>query len=251
MKKADYLEIEDNEKLILPSELENQKIKKRLKSTRKSLILKRLKWIFIIFMIFILYLFYEQIYLYLINIIKGHPTIYNYYLIIESEIQNNTLRGLFFVSILGSLFFIVLPSEALFIYYLNSTDYGAGTIMVLTLLGCIVGFTINYFAGRILGERIVKLLFRKNYPEYKKKIEKYGGYVLVIGGIVPGPIEALAVFYGAFKFGFFRYIYLIFIGRFIKYLILLFFFVFYWEEFIVFYDIFIDNVLILKELYIQ
>ena len=182
--------------------------------------------------------------------LKLHPTIYNYYLLMESQIQNNTLKGLFFVSIFGSLFFLVLPSEALFIYYLSSTNHGAGTIMILTLIGCLIGFTINYFAGRILGERLVRILFKKNFEKYKEKINEYGGYVLLIGAILPGPIEVLAVFFGAFKFGYIRYIYLIFIGRFIKYALLFIAFIFFWDQIMGYYHNLIDSILILKNLYI-
>lgn len=249
--KDSYIEIDSrSSRLVLPSQ-QIQKNKKKIKSKkRQEKNAKHIKWTLIIILVVLLYLFYDKIILYLLGILQKNPTIYSYYLTIENEISNNTLKGLFFVSVLGSLFFLVLPSEALFIYYLNATSYNPLIIFLLTVTGCMVGLSFNYFFGRILGDRIIRFLFKKNYEKYKEKIDKYGGKVLLVGNIFPGPIEVLAVFYGGFKFSYARFVYLSLVGRAIKYMLLFLAFTFFWHDIMLYYNGFIDNFLILKGLYL-
>ena len=241
-----YIEFEDHEDLVLPSESLKRKEKRRSKSSKHK---RKLKWGLIITFIVLIYLFYNSIILYFLELLKLNPTVYNYYLFMENEIANNTIKGLFMVSVLGSLFFLVLPSEALFIYYLSQTDHFFGLIILLTVLGSVVGLSFNYFFGRLLGERVIKLIFKKNFDKYKEKIDKVGGYVLLFGNILPGPIEVLAVFFGGFKFHYGRFIFLCFIGRLIKYLILFALYVFFWDSITANYDSFLQNFNVLKDLY--
>lgn len=234
MTKDYYLEISDeSEKLTLPSEIERKKrvIKKEAKKE-----FKQLKWITYILLFTVLYLAYEPLSNLFFTLIKANPTIYSYYLFLEYQISNVTLLGIFFVNILGTLFFLILPSEALFIYYLSNTNYFIAILILFSVAGNIVGMTINYLFGRLLGERVLKWWFKeKKFFEYKEKIDKYGGILLVLGNIIPGPIEILSVFFGGFKFKLSKYIYLVMIGRTIKYLLIFAAFMLFWDQILVYY----------------
>jgi len=242
----EYLELEfKNEKIQLPSEKKSPKIKKSKKPKKK------LKWGLIIIILVLIYIFYNQILLYFLNYLKTNPTMYSNYLYITDQISNNTLKGYFFVSILGSLFFLLLPSEALFIYYLNSTSHNFILLILIMILGNLIGLIFNYLFGRLLGENILKLIFGEgSFSKYKEKIDKYGGYFILFGNILPGPIEFISVFFGGFKFNFKRYIFLTFMGRLIKYIIIFLLFHFFWDTLIFSYNDFINNAMILKDLYI-
>ena len=235
MSKEYYVELNDenSSKLKIPSDKEKiRKHKPRLTKKDKN----KIKWWFIILGIVLIYLFYDLILSAILDLLKSNPTIYKYYLGIEYEISNNTLKGLFFVAIFGSVFFLALPSEALFIYFLDSTTYPSLFVIIIMLLGNATGLTFNYFFGRILGERVIERMFKKNFEKYRERIDRYGGVVLFLGNIFPGPVEALTVFYGSFKFGYGRYIYLCLMGRIIKYTILFLLYVFYWDQLIIAYD---------------
>ncbi len=247
-----YLEIEEEEtheieeeKFELPSEREsikkgkikNLSFNKEKKYYKKSS--KKLKWIIILSIAGVLYLFYDQIILFLLDILKKNPTSYKYFLYLQSQISNNTIPGLFLLSILGSIFFLVFPSEALFIYFLNTTNYFGPLIIILMIAGNLIGLLFNYFFGFILGERILRWMFKENFESYKNKIKLYGGYVLFFGNIFPGPIELLSVFYGGFKFNLTKYVFLAFMGRLIKYVILFIAFVFFWDQIMFYYNDFL------------
>ncbi len=248
MVKDYYVEFDENqEKITLPSEKVRRRKIRRNNPNSQS---KKWKWIAIFGIILLVYLFYNSIILFFLSLLKANPTIYSYYLYMESEITNNTLKGLFFISIFGSIFFLVLPSEALFLYYLSSTNHFFLLILGITVLGNIFGMMFNYGFGRLIGERAIRFLFRKNFDNYQQKIQKYGGIVLLFGNILPGPIEVLAVFYGGFKFPFGRYVYLVFVGRLVKFLLLMIIFTLFWDQILYYYTNILDNILILKDLYI-
>lgn len=236
-----YYEIDENQENItfpqemsLPSETEHHKKKRKAHFKKK---LKPYKYTLLICIVVGIYLFYNSILELFFSFLAKNPTLYSYYLYIESQISNLTLTGLFFFSILSTLFFLILPSEATFLYYVGVTDHFIVFILLFCILGNAVGMTINYLFGRILGERILLYMFKeKNFYKYKDIIDRYGGYMIFFGNIFPGPIEFIAVFYGGFKFSYKRYIYLAMIGRLIKYLLLFTAFVFYWDQITFYYN---------------
>jgi membrane protein YqaA with SNARE-associated domain len=225
---------EEKIKIILPSEKINKKkkIKKKIEK-----FFKIARWSIIIFIISFIYLFYDSIILKIFSLLKENPTIYNYYLFIEEQITNYTKLGILFLSVFGALFFLALPSEALFIYLLENVSYNLVIIIGLAILGNIIGLIINYLFGFFLGEKAIRFLFKKNFFKYKERIDKWGGLFLFFGNIFPGPIEVLSVFYGGFKFSFKKYIYLSFMGRFIKYILLYLLYITYWDSITNFFHI--------------
>lgn len=196
---------------------------------------KKFKWYGIILFIALIYLFYDLILGMIMELLKLNPAVYTFYLNIEYEIANNTLKGLFYISIMGSLFFLTLPSEALFLYYLSSTKYLFLIIITFLVIGNLIGLLFNYFFGRMLGARVIRFIFKKSFDKYQDKIDRYGGLILFLGNIFPGPVELLTVFYGGFKFEFKRYVFLCFMGRLIKYVILFVIYIFFWEQISIFF----------------
>jgi membrane protein YqaA with SNARE-associated domain len=197
----------------------------------------------------LIYLFYEPMLGYIMEVLKSNPTVYSHYLYFESEIANNTILGMFYTAVFGSLFFLAIPSEALFIYFLDSTSYPGIVILLLMTIGNVFGLVFNYLFGRILGERFASKLFSKNFDKYQDKINSKGGWILLIGNIFPGPIELLTVFFGSFRFPLGQYIYLVFMGRLIKYISLFVLFTFYWDTISLFYEDILGEFTNLKDIY--
>ncbi len=227
-------------KIILPSELSKKK-KKINKKLNKEF--KKIKIISIIILLIIGYIFYQPFILYISSILKSNPTFYYYYLFIKNEISNHTILGLIFSSFFGSIFFLALPSEALFIYFLDSTNYHPILIILIMVFGNILGLIFNYLFGRLMGKKVLMLLFKeKKFFDYKEKIDEYGGIIALFGNIFPGPFEVLSVFYGGFKYKFSYYLFLSSIGRIIKYSLLFIAFYFYWPQ-IIYYWSLIKNII--------
>lgn len=198
---------------------------------------KVIKWLYILLLIFIIYMFYHKITSTIMDYFNSNPSIYNNFLYFSSQIKNSTLAGLFYISILGAIFFLAIPMEAIFIYYLSSTFHSTFFIISIIVLGSIIGLTINYFIGWILGDKVLKKFFEKeNYDKYKNYITKYGGFVLVIGNIIPSPIEPLTLLYGSFNYSYKKFLILCLIGRIIKYTLLFIAFYFFWDQLTFLYE---------------
>lgn len=236
---------------------EIEKLHKKSKPKRKKspipnthiILPKNFKLYIIILLLVILYFTYNNILLFFLSMLNSNPQVYSIYLELESHIRNNTIQGLFIMAILGSIFFLSLPSEALLIYYLSSTDYNFVVIIFLMMLGNMVGFIFNYIFGLIIGERALKFLFKKSYTKHKNFIDKYGGYFLFFGNVLPGPVETLSIFYGAFKYNFKTYLYLCFIGRLTKLIIILILYFLFWDQLLIYYELLMENLLVLKDVY--
>ncbi len=231
-----YVEFDEDDRIVFNEETEPVKRRRPIRKKRPAQMKKKHKFLLILIVILILYFSYDYIMMYLQSLLQQNPTIYKYYLYLENEIKNNTLKGVFFVAILGSLFFLVLPSEAIFVYYLTSTSYNPLFIILLMVTGNVLGLVFNYIFGWLVGEKILKIMFRKNFENYKNKVNNYGGYVLLFGNILPGPVEVLVVFFGGFKYKFKSFLVLSAYGRLIKYGIIFAMFLFFGDTILYYYN---------------
>ncbi len=202
-----------------------------------------IKWLYILLFIFLFYIFYYKITTIITDFFASNPSLYNDYLYFSTQIQNSTLPGLFYISILGALFFLAIPMEAVFIYYMTSTFHEPILIVGIIVIGGVIGLTINYLIGWILGKNILKRFFdKKKYDNYNEYIKKYGGVVLVIGNILPSPIEPLTLLYGSFNYSYKKIFILSLIGRLIKYIIFFILFYYFWDKIIFFWDDLINSI---------
>ena len=108
----------------------------------------------------------------------------------------NWAIALVFIISLGEALLViglVVPSTAVLVG--AGTLIGAGKlpfwpIMIATIIGCISGDQISYWAGRIYGDRLRTLWPLRNYPHLLAKGEEYvrlhGGKSIAIGRFVPG-----------------------------------------------------------------
>ena len=223
----------NNDEVVLPSEMDSGESN----SDSGRGVIRGLKWWVIILILVLLYVFYAPVTFAVIAFLEQYPTLYSYFLYIQSQIEGATLMGLFFFSIMGTLFFLILPSEGIILYYFASTDHFILYVLLFALAGNAIGMSFNYLFGRILGQRILIFLFGKeNFVRYGRGVRRYGGYLLFIGNILPGPIEFISVFYGGFRFSYKRYIYLVLMGRLFKYVILFILFLYFWHDIVYYYD---------------
>jgi membrane protein DedA with SNARE-associated domain/membrane-associated phospholipid phosphatase len=105
------------------------------------------------------------------------------------------LAIIFFVSMGEALLVIGLfiPSTAVLVgagALVGSGKLDFWPVMIATLLGCILGDQISYWAGRFFGERLRVMWPLKNYPHLLAKgedfVRSHGGKSIAIGRFVPG-----------------------------------------------------------------
>ena len=157
----------------------------------------------------------------LMTLLQANPHVWAFYQAISAEIASRSLAGLFYASFFGSLFFISLPIEIIFLYYIG-LNYYVVQVFTITLVGNILGMLFNYGAGRLIGDKWIRKLLKEKYVRFRKKLDKAGAFIVLIGNIIPFPIEPFSVFLGAVKYNFKSFIIWTIVGKVIKFLILLF-----------------------------
>ncbi len=158
---------------------------------------------------------------YLLQLLQMNPTVWAWYQAISAEIEGRTLLGLLYASFFGGIFFISLPVEVIFLFYLG-LNYYVVQIITVVMIGNLLGMLFNYGFGRLIGEKIVRHFMKENYEKFRKKLDKAGAMLILIGNILPFPIEPFAVFLGAVKYRFSSFMLWTAVGKMIKFLILAF-----------------------------
>ncbi len=180
---------------------------------------KYLKWTFWIVVAVSVYFSFGWLKQKVLEILSMNPTIWYYYKVIEAEVQARSLLGLFYASFFGALFFIGLPVEIIFLYYLGLNYYFV-QIFSVVLVGNLLGMAVNYFLGWLLGSKLMEVLMKDKYKDFKKKLKKAGGFLIIVGNIIPFPIEIFTFFIGAMRYSFLRLMIYTGIGKVSKFLLL-------------------------------
>jgi membrane protein DedA with SNARE-associated domain len=98
------------------------------------------------------------------------------------------------VNFSGYLFFLFLPVEIAFVYYLTG-DINVWALNAVALGTALVSQTIDYLIGFLLSARIIdRLIGRNRYEKAEDRIRKYGNVVIFLFNLTPlsSPVISLA-----------------------------------------------------------
>ena len=98
------------------------------------------------------------------------------------------------VNFSGYLFFLFMPVELAFIYYLPG-DINIWILNAVALGTAIVSQSIDYLIGYMLSTKIInRLIGRRRYEKAEDKIRKYGNIIIFLFNLTPlsSPVISLA-----------------------------------------------------------
>ena len=118
------------------------------------------------------------------------------------EIMSGRQPGLWSFSTIhfaGYLFFLVMPVEALVPYY--QAEGHAGMVLVgLSIATAIVAQIIDYGIGRLLSEKVLNMIGRKEYDRFKGRIDKHGGWAIFTFNLLPLSSPSVLLVAGMVRF---------------------------------------------------
>ncbi|WP_347840257.1 VTT domain-containing protein [uncultured Draconibacterium sp.] len=120
----------------------------------------------------------------------------------------------------GYLFFLLMPVELAFIYYLP--HYPAEILIGMALATAVVAQFIDYWIGRLIRPpKIVEIMGRERIEKAERKIKQYGMLTIFLFNLFPlsSPVIALAA--GMLRYNFRRFFVVSILGLLIKYLVIL------------------------------
>ena len=177
------------------------------------------KLVFYLVVFLVLCIIYFLLQKQITGFVQSNPWILSTFDHMKDEIATKTLLGLLYVSFLGALFFLSFPLEIVFFFYHQAGHPGLYLVLICTL-GSLAGFVFNYVFGFLVGKKVMSLFFKENYEKMKHIFEKFGGFVLVFGNIIPFPIEVVVMIAGAMRYSFKRFLLYSFVGKIIKFTLL-------------------------------
>jgi len=119
----------------------------------------------------------------------------------------------------GYLFFLLMPVELAFIYYLP--HYSGFDLIAAAMLTAVAAQCIDYVIGRLLRpKRIIKLMGQKRIEKAERKISRFGMLTIFVFNMLPlsSPIIALAT--GMLHYKFRRFILVSTLGLLLKYVVI-------------------------------
>ncbi len=157
-----------------------------------------------------------------LSLLEQSPTLWALFKHITYQIEEQTLLGLFYANAFGSLFFITIPAEVVFIYY-TFLSYHPLLILAISIVGTMLGILADYIIGWLFGERVLRYFLKEHFEKLSKLNERFGGLLILLGHIsIIFPFQIYSAIVGATKYPIKRFIIYTFFGVLIKYGILLF-----------------------------
>lgn len=108
--------------------------------------------------------------------------------------KEQTLLSFALINLSGYLFFIFMPVELAFIYYLQ-TSLNVIMLNLVALGTAIFSQSIDYYIGRSFSKQIIdQLVGRQRYEKAETEIRKYGNIAIFVFNLLPlsSPVILLA-----------------------------------------------------------
>ncbi len=138
-----------------------------------------------------------------------------------SQIRAATLLGVFYSSSIGGLFFVIMSMEGLFITFLDA-GHDPWLLILVYLSGLVLSYSVNYLLGAHLAEFSKRLITPKKFYRIKGLISRYGVLAIFVFNVLPLPSQPLAAILGVFKYSKPRFYTFFILGQFVKYLAIVF-----------------------------
>ena len=138
---------------------------------------------------------------------------------IFNEVNRRTVLGLFYACFFGSLFFIMVPLELLFLYY-STLGYPEVSLVGLAIIAITIGLVFDYMFGWLVGKRVLAFLLKDKFKKFHDWINKWGGIAIFFGAALPFPLQPVSVIIGAVGYSFKRFVFFAFSGLLVKYITL-------------------------------
>jgi len=150
--------------------------------------------------------------------ILQNPDLANDYSYVKEQLNERSIFWLMIFCFVGSMFFISLPVEWVFLYYVF-TGSNPFLALIVTLIGVMSARTFNFWFGHLFRKYTLKHIINKD-QKFKKKFHDVQSGICFWGNFVPGfPIELFAVFVGTTKYSYRKFMMYNVLGKTIKLLL--------------------------------
>lgn len=185
-------------------------MKESLRFRAKKMLRKMGIWAGVAVVVVILFSVFKQD---LIDLVHANSVTWAIYTHISEQVGEKTLLGLGYAGFFGALFFIMIPLEAIFFYYL-ALEHSPFWVITIMQVASVLGLWADYLMGSLVGERTLLKFAAEKFKKTEAAMESWGGIIVLVSNVIPFlPIQIISLAVGSTRFGAIRFLVLTFIGR--------------------------------------
>ncbi|MBU1070246.1 VTT domain-containing protein [Myxococcota bacterium] len=167
-------------------------------------------WLAVLGGLYVLFLIFRDD---LVQLMRRNATVWAVYSHIADQISDRTLLGLAYAGFFGSLFFILIPLEAVFFFYL-ALEHSPALVILIMLFSSVLGLALDYLMGRLVGEGLLMRYAEERFTKTKRSMDRYGGAIVIVANVIPFlPVQIISVVIGATRFGLRKFLIYTLVGR--------------------------------------
>ena len=104
------------------------------------------------------------------------------------------------VNLSGNLFFLIMPVEVAFIYYLSG-DINVWILIAVAASTSVVAQIINYLIGLMFSRDVInRLIGKRQYVKAEDRIRKYGNIIIFLFNLTPVSSDVISLAAGMIKY---------------------------------------------------
>ena len=136
---------------------------------------------------------------------------------VQREIASSSILGVFYTTLIGGLFFIIIPIEVLFVSFLLE-GIPASMLITFFISGLIVSFSANYFLGMKLSAFSKKIITPQKFYKIKGLLNRYGVKAILLINLLPFfPAQPLSTILGVFRYNKSKFYLFFIVGQTLKF----------------------------------
>ncbi|HNP17355.1 MAG TPA: hypothetical protein PKL31_02885 [Fulvivirga sp.] len=108
----------------------------------------------------------------------------------------------------SEVIFGIIPPELFMIWSIKHGIFETyvANVALLAIISYSAGVLGYYIGSQLRGVEFFKPIFDKYIRKYRNILNRYGGFLIIIGAITPVPFSAICMLVGATKFNFSRFL---------------------------------------------
>lgn len=134
---------------------------------------------------------------------------------ISYNIAKSTPLGVFYVALVGGLFFVYIPLEVML-----GKFFSAGLpffiVLGIYMFGVLISYSLDYYIGLRLSKLLKKMISPKKFYGIKSRINKFGWVLIYAFNALPLPSQILAAILGVFRYNKARFYIFFILGQLTK-----------------------------------
>ena len=186
-----------------------------------------IKFLGFFFLLFVVLALLQPI---ILHLIQGNSSLNETYEFIKNQLTKNSIIWLFIISFAGALFFISIPIDIFFLYYIvNSAN--PWICILASLIGVMIGRSFDLWFGYLFRDYAYKNVIKEHKKYFNKKFSKWESMILFFGNLIPMfPIEPFVVFIGTTKYKYTKFLVYHGLGKLLKLILIVLFVKFFLQQ---------------------